>query len=140
MRLVRAGYAVLLAASMTGLAIAVWAHVESLRGLDPRTMFPRIWLLQIPLNLLLAPLVIAFFRKGVAAQMREFPPWLRAALISFGVYYSIHFYVFMKLASDEVRADWTWRMFSAGWMALFAVPAAYYWTMMRRQTITRASK
>jgi uncharacterized protein (DUF849 family) len=26
----------------------------------------------------------------------------------------------MKIAADEIRAAWTWRMFSAGRMALFA--------------------
>jgi hypothetical protein len=52
--------------------------------------------------------------------MEEFPRWTRRILLVLAVYYSLHFYLFMKIAADEIRAAWTWRMFSAGWMALFA--------------------
>lgn len=130
----RACYAALLLISLGGFAAAVWTHVESLRGIDPRTLFPDIWMLQILLNLLLIPLVISFFRKGLSAQIHELPRWSRAIIIALAVYYSLHFYFFMKIAADQIRADWTWRMFSAGWMALFSAPAAYYWTLFRRET------
>jgi hypothetical protein len=131
--LVRACNVALLAASMAGFAAALWAHVEALRGLDPHALFPGIWSLQLLLNILLVPLVFSFFRRGLARQIEEFPRWTRRILIALAVYYSLHFYLFMKLAANEIRAAWTWRMFSAGWMALFAAPSAYYWTLIQRR-------
>jgi hypothetical protein len=130
--LVRAWYASLLLISLAGFTGAVWTHVESLRGVDPRSVFPDIWALQLLLNLLLIPLIVAFFRRGLGPQIREFPRWSQVLISALAVYYSCHFYFFMNIAADEIRADRTWRMFSAGWMALFAGPAAYYWTLLRR--------
>ena len=131
--LARACCATLLLISLGGFGVAVWAHVESLRGVDPRSLFPDIWGLQLLLNLLLIPLVVAFFRNGVGAQIREFPRWTRVLISALAVYYSCHFCFFMmKIAADEIRSAWTWRVFSAGWTALFSAPIAYYWTLLRR--------
>jgi hypothetical protein len=112
----------------------VWAHVEFLRGVDPRSLFRDIRRLQLLLNFLLIPLVVALFRKGVGVQVREFPRWSRVLISALVICYSFHFYFFMNIAADEVRSAWTWRMFSAGWMALFAAPVAWYWTLLRRLT------
>jgi len=61
--------------------------VESLRGVDSRSLFPDIWQLQRLLNFLLIPLVITFLRKRVTTQIREFPRWSRVLAL----YYSFHF-------------------------------------------------
>lgn len=124
------GYATLLLISLGGFGAAVWAHVESLRGADPPSLFPDIWQLQLLLNFLLIPLVVALFRKGVGVQVREFPRWSRVLITALAAYY---FFFFMKIAADEIRSVWTWRMFSTGWMAFFAAPVAFYWTLLGRE-------
>jgi hypothetical protein len=96
-------------------------HVKRCAGSAPAP-FPGIWTLH--------------FRKGLASQIGEFPRWSKRILIALAAYYSFysfHFYLFMKIAADEIRAASTWRMFSAGWMALFAAPAAYYWPLIQRR-------
>src|ERR1700748_3808157 len=89
--LVRAWYATLLLISLAALAGAVWTHVEALRGVDPRGLFPDIWALQLLLNLLIIPLIIAFFRKGLGPQIRQFPRWCRILISVLAAYYSFHF-------------------------------------------------
>ena len=41
-------------------------------------------------------------------------------------YYGVNFYFFVYWSSDNLSAAVTWRMFSAGWILIFSVAAAYY--------------
>jgi hypothetical protein len=66
--LVRACYAAPLAASLAGFCAALWAHVEALRGLDPLALFPRIWSLQLLLNIFGDPADFFLFSQKPGAS------------------------------------------------------------------------
>jgi hypothetical protein len=49
-------------------------------------------------------------------------------LASLLIYNAGHFYFFVTMAAEHLRASLTWQMFSAGWIFLFLLSAFYYWT------------
>jgi hypothetical protein len=117
---------------LAGISVSVWAHVLSFMGVDPRLRFPRIWIVEITLTVILLPLVAVVFRRGI----HEDP--LRLSRLSWKVifvllaYYAFHFYWFIARASDELTSEITWQMFSAGWILLFALAFVFYRGVLAR--------
>ncbi|MGA7409131.1 MAG: hypothetical protein WBW33_01525 [Bryobacteraceae bacterium] len=119
-------------ACLAGLAVSIWAHLVSFMGIDPREKFPRIWIVELTLMLILLPLVTAVFRRGIHGDPLRLSRLSWKLVIALTVYYSFHFYLFVARASDELTSDMTWHMFSAGWILLFTVALAFYWGLVTR--------
>jgi hypothetical protein len=117
----------LCAISVAGVATALWAHAVSLAGVDPQTLFRKLWVFQLVLFALLLPLGVRALQRGVKHDPLGLPRVEWRVLSGLLVYYSGHFYFFMIMAEDHLRAALTWQMFSAGWILLFVMSAFYYW-------------
>jgi hypothetical protein len=117
---------VLFILSLAGLAISVWAHVESLLDIDPASQLRGFWLFQLLLFGLMMPIAVELFRKQPDGGILRSPHWMRITLYLLLFYYGIRFYVFLYWSTDHLSSAGTWRMFSSGWMLLFSVAAVYY--------------
>ncbi|MGC2661492.1 MAG: hypothetical protein WA324_26360 [Bryobacteraceae bacterium] len=118
--------------SCGGILLSLWAHVLSLFGLDPRTYFHWTWLVQLVLLMLLIPILVHILRRGLdGVRLFPVPHWQKRLLVGLIVYYTLHFYLFIWLASDHLESYMTWRMYSAGWLLLFTVCAMYYFVRAR---------
>jgi hypothetical protein len=118
----------LCAISAVGVATALWAHAVSLAGIDPQSIFKKLWIFQLVLFLLLLPMAVRAVRRGVKQDPFGLPrkEWLVLAALL--VYYAGRFYFFMAMAAEHLQASLTWQMFSAGWILLFMMSVFYYWT------------
>ncbi len=114
------------AVSAIGLLISFWAQVVSLVGLDPRAFFPRIWIVEPVLTLVLFPLILTVFRNGVKRDPFDFPRRARLTLYTLLGYYVLHFYLFLYRASIDLKTSQAWQMLSAGWLLIFALALLYY--------------
>ncbi len=117
----------LCAASVAGVGAGLWAHAVSLAGIDPQSIFRKLWIFQLVLFFLLLPLVVRVLKRGVKSDPFELPKKEWRILGCLLVYYAVHFYLFMYLAAEHLQASLTWQMFSAGWILLFMLTAFYYW-------------
>lgn len=114
--------------SVTGVGASVWAHAVSLIGVDPQSVFQKLWVFQLILLFLLVPLGIEAIRRGVRVDPFGLPRVEWRILGALLVYYTGNFYFFIIRAAEHLRAALTWQMFSAGWIFLFMLAAFYYWT------------
>ncbi len=117
---------------LAGLGLSIWAHVVSFMGIDPRTQFPRIWIVELSLTFILLPLVVAVFRRGIHEDPLRLPRLSWKLILILTAYYAFHFYLFIARASEELTSEITWQMFSAGWILLFAVGFAFYRSVLAR--------
>lgn len=115
------------AVSLVGAGAAVWAHAVSMVGIDPQSLFHHLWWFQLVLVALLLPVIVRMLRKGVNHNPLGIPKRFQGGLYALLFYYGIQFYVFLMTASDHLSSDYTWRMFSAGWLLLFTLTATFYW-------------
>jgi predicted membrane channel-forming protein YqfA (hemolysin III family) len=76
---------------------------------------------------LLLPMGVRAVRRGVKTDPFNLPrkEWQILAVLL--VYYAAHFYLFMFMAAEHLRASLTWQMFSAGWILMFMLSTFYYW-------------
>ncbi len=111
---------------LAGLGLSLWAHVVSFMGMDPRTQFPRIWIVELSLTGILLPLVVVVFRRGVHEDPLRLSRLSWKVILGLTAYYAFHFYLFIVRASEDLTSDVTWQMFSAGWILLFALGFAFY--------------
>jgi hypothetical protein len=118
----------LCATSVAGVGAGLWAHAVSLAGVDPQSIFTKLWIFQLVLFFLLLPLVVRAVRRGVQQDPFGLPKREWRILGVLLVYYAGHFYFFMAMAAEHLRASLTWQMFSAGWILLFMLTTFYYWT------------
>ncbi|HEX4168322.1 MAG TPA: hypothetical protein VHZ55_22895 [Bryobacteraceae bacterium] len=126
--------AISLAASLFGIAVSLWAHLEALGGRDPDREVKEFWVFQLILFALLLPIVVEMFTRRDQAIFRS-PRWMRNVLYFLLAYYGVNFYVFLYWTVDDLSSAGTWRMFSAGWLLLFGLAAAYYrvrWEELKR--------
>jgi hypothetical protein len=126
--------------SCGGLTVALWAHIVSLLGNDPRLYFHWTWLVQLILLALLVPIMVEIIRTRLAG-IHLFPAahWHKRLLVALIVYYTLQFYLFIWLASDHLESYVTWRMYSAGWLLLFTLCAIYYSVRMRPRQVGKQS-
>ena len=127
--------AISMAASLFGLAVSLWAHLETLGGLDPDRQMAQFWLFQLLLLALLLPIAVEMFSRREHQEIFRSPRWMRNVLYALLAYYSLNFYVFLYWSVDNLTSAGTWRMFSAGWILLFALAAVYYrvrWEELRK--------
>jgi hypothetical protein len=117
--------------------VSVWAHVVSFMGIDPRTKFPGIWIVELALTFSLLPLVVAVFRRGVRQDPLRLSAWSWKVVYVLLAYYAFHFYFFIARASVELSSDMTWHMFSAGWILLFALGFVFYRDALERFAANR---
>lgn len=117
---------------VAGVCVSIWAHVVSFMGIDPRTRFPRIWIVELALTFLLLPLVAAVFRRGIRQDPLRLSAWSWRVVYVLLAYYAFHFYLFVARASVELTSDITWHMFSAGWILLFALALVFYQGVLAR--------
>ena len=115
-----------LALSLCGLAVALWAHIVALCGLDPGSLIHDFWLCQLLLSVLIVPIPVELVRKKSPEAVFRSPPWMRYVLYLLLAYYGANFYFFLYWSSDHLDASITWRMFSSGWLLLFALTAVHY--------------
>lgn len=118
----------LCAISVAGVATAVWAHAVSLAGIDPQSVFRNLWVFQLVLFLLLLPLVVRVFQRGLKQDPFGLSRLEWRVLAGLLIYYSLHFYLFVAMAAEHLKAALTWQMFSAAWILMFVMSAFYYWT------------
>jgi hypothetical protein len=118
----------LCAMSVAGVGASLWAHAVSLAGVDPQSLFQKLWIFQLILLFLLLPLGIRAIRRGVQADPFGLPRVEWRILGALVVYYAGHFYFFMIMAAEHLHAALTWQMFSAGWILMFMLTTFYYWT------------
>jgi len=111
---------------MVALGISVWAHMAALCGDDPRALWRRIWLVGPLLVVVLCPIGVVTLRKGVRSDPFGLPLPAWRVLYGLLIYYGAHFYLFIYRAQEVVRSDYTWQMFSAGWIVLFSLASAVY--------------
>jgi len=121
---VGSGSAFLIAAC--GVAVSAWAHAETLLGVDPASRFPHFWIFQLVLFGLLIPMILEMFVKRDPFGFLRAPKWARNILYGLFVYYAVNFYVFIYWSVDNLSGRVTWRMFSSGWLLLFATAMVYY--------------
>ena len=121
---VSAGSAFLIACC--GFAVAMWVHLETLLGVDPQSRFPHFWIFQLVLFGLLIPMIVEMFVKRDPFRILRSPKWARNILYALFVYYAVHFYVFIYWSVENLNSRVTWRMFSSGWLLLFATAMVYY--------------
>jgi hypothetical protein len=112
--------------SLAGLGVSAWAHVLSLAGIDPGSLFRSFWLFQLILFGLLMPIIIELFHPQPAGGVLRSPRWMRMCLFALLGYYGANFYYFLYWSTNHLNAAATWRMFSAGWLLLFATAVVYY--------------
>ena len=124
-------------ASFVGLAIAIWAHLVALSGRDPRVGFRWIWIVQLLLLCLLLPIALAVFRGRTLRELFHPPRWMRLTIFWLLTYYGVHFYLFVFVAAEHLTSVATWRMFTAGWILLFAFAAAFYNAAAKHERITK---
>ena len=117
---------------LAGLALSIWAHVESFMGVDPRTKFPLICIVELSLTAILLPLVVALFRRGLREDPLRLSRLSWKLIVVLTAYYAFPFYWFIVRASDNLTSDITWQMFSAGWILLFALAFAFYRGVLTR--------
>jgi hypothetical protein len=113
--------------SVAGVGAGLWAHAVSLAGVDPQTIFKKLWIFQLVLFVLLLPMAARALKRGVHSDPFGLPRKEWQILTVLLVYYAAHFYFFMIMAAEHLRAALTWQMFSAGWILLFLMAAFYYW-------------
>jgi hypothetical protein len=109
-----------------GVAVAAWMHLETLVGIDPGSQFDRYWIVQLILVFLLIPIVAEIMLTRNLFKVLQTPRWMRLILLILVFYYAFNFYLFIYWSSDRLDSRVTWRMFSSGWVLLFAVASAYY--------------
>ncbi len=114
------------ALSAVGLLISLWAQMVSLAGFDPRAFFPKIWIVEPALTLVLLPLILAVFRNGIKTDPLALPHRARVIVYCLLGYYAFQFYLFLYRASQDLRTSQAWQMFSAGWILVFALAYLYY--------------
>jgi hypothetical protein len=114
--------------SVAGVGASLWAHAVSLAGVDPQSVFQKLWIFQPILLFLLLPLGIKAVRRGVRTDPFGLPRVEWRILGALLIYYAGHFYFFMIMAAEHLRAALTWQMFSAGWILMFMLTSFYYWT------------
>jgi len=114
--------------SVAGVGAGLWAHAVSLAGVDPQSLFQKLWIFQLVLFVLLLPPAVRAVRRGVRSDPFGLPRREWRILGVLLVYYAAHFYFFMIMAAEHLRAALTWQMFSAGWILLFMLTTFYYWT------------
>jgi len=117
---------------LVGLGLSIWAHVVSFLGIDPRTRFPLIWIVELTLTAILLPLVVALFRRGLREDPLRLSRLSWKLIVALAAYYTFHFYLFIVRASEELTSEITWQMFSAGWILLFALAFAFYRGVLAR--------
>ena len=117
---------------LLGLGLSIWAHVVSFMGVDPRTRFPQIWIVELTLTALLLPLVVALFRRGLREDPLRLSSLNWKLILVLTAYYAFHFYLFIVRASEDLTSDITWQMFSAGWILLFTLAFAFYRGVLAR--------
>ena len=113
--------------SVAGVGAGVWAHAVSLAGVDPQSLFGKLWIFQLVLFILLLPMGVRALRRGVKTDPFNLPRKEWQILGALLVYYAAHFYFFMFMAAEHLRASLTWQMFSAGWILIFMLSTFYYW-------------
>jgi hypothetical protein len=118
----------LCAVSVAGVGAGLWAHAVSLAGVDPQSIFQKLWIFQLVLFFLLLPMIVRALQRGVQADPLGLPRVEWRILGALLVYYAAHFYFFIIMAAEHLRAALTWQMFSAGWILLFMLSTFYYWT------------
>lgn len=116
----------LLVVSLSGVAISGWAHISSLAGIDPVSEFHGFAFFQLVLLGLMIPIAVELFSTKHVKRIVRSPRWMRIGLYSLLVYYGLNFYVFLYWSADHLDSSVTWRMFSSGWLLLFALSAVYY--------------
>jgi hypothetical protein len=116
--------------SVAGVGAGLWAHAVSLAGVDPQTLFQKLWIFQLVLFVLLLPPLVQAVRRGVRSDPFGLPRREWRILGVLLVYYAAHFYFFMVMAAEHLRAALTWQMFSAGWILLFMLATFYYWARL----------
>jgi hypothetical protein len=116
--------------SVAGVGAGLWAHAVSLAGVDPQTLFQKLWIFQLVLFVLLLPPLVQAVRRGVHRDPFGLPRREWRILGVLLVYYAAHFYFFMIMAAEHLRAALTWQMFSAGWILLFMLATFYYWARL----------
>ncbi len=121
---ISAGSAFLLAA--LGVVISIWAHAETLLGVDPGSRFPHFWIFQLLLFGLLVPMILEMIVKRDPFGILRSPKWARNLLYALFAYYALHFYVFIYWSVDHLTSRLTWEMFSSGWLLLFATAMVFY--------------
>jgi hypothetical protein len=117
---------VLLLLALAGLVVALCIHTETFAGIDPSTRSTHYWVVQLVLLFLLLPPIFQIFAKRSVARILTPPRWLRLVLYVLLCYYVLNFYFFLSWSADHLDSRITWRMFSSGWLLLFALTAAYY--------------
>jgi len=113
-------------ASMGGIAVSLWAHVESLFRISPSSLFRHVWIFQLILFIILVPIVIELFRSKNSGNILRSPQWMQIVLYALLVYYGAHFYFFLYWSASHLSSAATWRTFSSGWLLLFSLSAVYY--------------
>jgi hypothetical protein len=119
--------------SLTCLAISIWVHIVALGGNDPRLLWNSIWLVQPLLVVVLAPIGVIVLMRGVNRDPFGLPRFVWRLQLALLVYYGAHFYLFLYRAQSVLRSDYTWQMFSAGWVVLFSLATAIYLGYLRRR-------
>jgi hypothetical protein len=119
--------------SVICLATSIWAHIVALTGNDPRLVWNSVWLAQPLLVIVTAPIGVIAVIRGVKRDPFGLPPSVWRFELALLVYYGAHFYLFLYRAQSLLRADYTWQMFSAGWILLFSMATAVYLSYLRRR-------
>lgn len=127
-----AGAALFGLASLSCLAVSLWAHIVALTGNDPRLVWHSIWVMQPLLLLVIAPIGVIIMLRGVKRDPFGVTHFIWNLQLGLLVYYGIHFYLFFYRAQSVLRAAYTWQMFSAGWILLFALATAVYGSYVQR--------
>ena len=122
--------------SVICLAASTWAHVVALTGNDPRLVWNSIWLAQPLLVIVTLPIGVIAVIRGVKRDPFGLPLLVWRLELALLVYYGAHFYLFLYRAQSLLRADYTWQMFSAGWILLFGLATAVYLSYLRRRVFT----
>jgi len=112
--------------SLLGFSVSLWAHLETLAGIDPAARHRGIWIVQLVLLGLVLPILFEIFHCRNPFEILRSPRWMQVALYTLLAYYGLNFYVFLYWSVDHLTSCATWRMFSAGWLLLFGLAAVYY--------------
>jgi hypothetical protein len=95
-------------------------------GIVPSYGDGKLWALQILLLVLLAPVAVELFSTRNPAALFRSTRWMRIGVYTLLAYYGLHFYFFLYWSANHLSSQATWRMFSAGWILLFALVSVYY--------------
>ena len=112
--------------SLLGLAVSIWAHVLTLIGFDPGSRVQGLWVCDLVLLALLLPVILDLFLGRSHLKVFRSPRWMQLGLYFLLGYYGLNFYVFLYWSANHLDSRSTWRMFSSGWLLLFALAAVFY--------------